>query len=251
MVQSLFLKHVSALMAATVDVARESAGATTLSFALEQLAMGGSLIPSNGTSVSKSPLSAQIIQDSGAHAGAEVPAGNVSPLMMSSKRGTKQSISNIKALKAAVSTSGAFAAASIIDPVPAELSAAVPPAIPVPDSQSQVVQPEFFDIESLRRICGDSGMTELVTDFLRTGERILLELDKCAASGDTAACANLASELKKSAGSLGASAIVDGCSALEALSPTELTEHKALYGSLQKTFDALRKWVAPRLNKPI
>jgi PAS domain S-box-containing protein len=273
-VQSVFLKHISALTAPANlnDIARETAGATTLSFALEQLAMGNSLVPvspknfSGGDDVPSRPLTVQGISQ------------NIASISRAAKRTTKQSISNIQALKAVVNENSALtqvadtvATAPVVvtlaeqqllkksasDAIeqPAAISVAANGAsngnlnAAVIGNESNVAQVEFFDLERLRRICGDSGTSELVYDFIRTGERVLPGLEEAEARIDMEACRRLATELKKSANSLGAAPIALLCAQIETAAKTQTQDCRSLLSTLQKSFDAFRAWVLPRLSK--
>lgn len=269
LVQSVFLRHISALTAPASDTVRETAGATTLSFALEQIAMQPSPLP---------------ILSENEPAGASTPdrveaiSKNMASASGSVKRNTKQSVSNIKALKAIVGENSALTqspSAIIATPVSVALAeeqllrksaieaieepsvlqvaahahSGVNHGITVGADEPVVAQFELLDLDQLRRICGDSVTTELVHDFIRIGEKNLQELEGVESCSDMDSCRRLAKELEKSAHALGAVSIAELCSLLEVRAKTQPQECKSTIAALRKSFDAFRVWALPRVTK--
>ena len=275
MSQSLFLKHLSALTEQDAGTNRSNAGGTTLSFALEQLALGQGpdamktrAARTHKSEGDKSSAGSAESQSSAGEAVVDIATARAS-MVKKAKKNTKQSLpslhpnnaaagttsgasQNEASLNASASSTGVTASspsaesgAGLSEIAGIQTSSQTSTAV----AEASAEPPDFIDIQGLRRICGDSGMVEIIQEFMATAEKLLRQISVAVENGDGDDCRRLATELKASAGALGAKQIIELTDTMQNLPEDESHKNKTLYRSLQHSFDGLKAWILPQLEK--
>lgn len=103
---------------------------------------------------------------------------------------------------------------------------------------------DLLDFERLSRICGESGIIELVMEFLHHTEELLEQLKQAHAIRDHSARRRIAHEIKGSAGALSMKKMMELSNAMQLLEPTEWEKSQIFLDKLIETFHQVKGVVA-------